>query len=58
LPAEDEFNEASILEGSEEFSDMDVGDVGSLVRLSGEVFVNDDHSLLEEVSVYDLLFSL
>lgn len=58
LPAEHELDESSILEGSHELPDMDVGNVGSLVRLSGEIFVNDDDSLLENVSVNDLFLSL
>ena len=58
LPAEDEFNESSILEWSEEFSGMDIGDVGSFVRLGSEILVNDNHSLLQKVPVYDLFLSL
>ena len=58
LPVEDELNEAAVLERSEESADVDVGDVGALVGLSGEVLVEDDHTLLEEVSVDGLLFRL
>ena len=37
---------------------MDIGDVGSFVRLGSEILVKDDHSLLQKVSVYDLFLSL
>lgn len=55
LPVEDELDESAVLEGAEECADVDVGDVGALVRLGGEVLVEDDHALLQQVSVDCLL---
>ncbi len=55
LPAEDEFDESSVLEGPQQQTRMDVGDVGSLVLLGGEIFMNDDDSFLQQISV-DCLF--
>ena len=51
LPAEDEFDVASIFKGSHDLAEVDVGDVGSLVCLGGEILVEDDHSFLQDVSV-------
>jgi tryptophan synthase beta subunit len=51
LPVEDELNKSTILERSEESADVNIGDIGALVGLGGEVLVEDDHSLLEQVSV-------
>lgn len=58
LPVEDELDEAAVLEGSEEGADVNVGDVGALVGLCGEVLVEHDHALLKQVSVDCLLFRL
>ena len=57
LPAEDEFYESSVLEGPHHLPDMEVGDVGCLVGLGGEILVDDDDSLLQEVPVDDLLLA-
>jgi hypothetical protein len=58
LPVEDELDEAAILEGSQKSANVDVGNVSSLVWLRGEVLVEDDDSLLKQVSVNCLLFGL
>ena len=55
LPVEDEFHKASVLERPEEGPDMDVGNVGALVGLHGEILMNHDDSLLQQVAVHGLL---
>ena len=51
LPVEDEFDEAAVLEGSQEGADVNIGDIGSLVGLSGEVLVENNHSFLKKISI-------
>jgi hypothetical protein len=58
LPVEDELNQSAVLEGSEEGADVNIGDVGALVRLGGEVLVEHNHALLQQVSVDCLLLRL
>ena len=58
LPTEDKFDESSVLERSHDLPDVDVRHVGALVRLGSEILVDDDDSLLQQVSVNSLLFSL
>jgi len=55
LPVEDEFDESSVLEGTEESADVNVSNIGSLVGLGSEVLVEYNDSFLEEVSVDGLL---
>jgi hypothetical protein len=55
LPVEDQLDEATVLEGTQEGADMNVGHVGSLVGLGSEVLVEDDDAFLKQVSVDGLL---
>ena len=61
LPAKDELGESSILKGSHELTDVDVGDLNTLVLdtlvgLIAEVLVHDDNSFLKQVAEDCLFF--
>ena len=58
LPVEDELDEAAILERSQKSANVNVGDICALVWLGSEVLMEDDDSLLKQVSVNCLLFRL
>ena len=51
LPVENEFDIVSALERSEEHPEVEIGDTGVLVLLQGEVLLDDDDTLIEQVSV-------
>ena len=55
LPAEDHLDQSPVLEGAHDLAEVDVDDVGALVGFVGEVLVQADHALLEEVAVDGLL---
>ena len=58
LPVKDELDEAAILERSQKSANVNVGDICALVWLGSEVLMEDDDSLLKQVSVNCLLFRL
>ncbi len=58
LPVEDKFDVASVLEGSKEHSDVNVGNSSTLVRDSWVILVEYDYSFLQQVSIHCLFICL